>query len=364
MMKRHRVREYVSGDQAALARLFDRADRHDGVARALSPTDCEEVPIYAFAPRYPLGLERGIAAAELHSRLGPSFTQFRRHLLVMVDAAEHANACVSLYPVRSADQWMLDWVVEPDKREEVAPEEMLEAGLAQIGKLAANLLRSNPNGGLPTGQEHQKVLCGIEARGMREDAEARAALNRAGFAGVRSFGIFARDLGDSPSAAEKTPRESDGIALRAYREGDAPQWIESFNGSFSDHWGGFYYTDESWGRHTASPRFWNEISVVAEANGTLAGICHCAPSHNPKEEGLAHLHILGVQPEFRRRGLGFRLMVEALRRLRENGFSRVELDMDTLNSKALPLYEMLGFREQEVITLYHRQLSVDLGPLP
>lgn len=361
-MKRHRVREYDSSDQAALARLFDRADRHDGVARALSPTDGEEVPIYAFAPRYPLGLERGITMAELRSRLGSQYAQFRRHILVVADS-DHAKACLSLYPVRFADQWMLDWVVEPDKREEVAPAEMLEAGLAQIGKLTADLQRSNPDGGFATGQKQQQLSCGVEARGLREDAETREALNRAGFAGVRSFGIFARDLGDAPSAVETMPREPDGIALRAYREGDAPQWIEAFNGSFSDHWGGLYYTEESWGRHTASLRFRNEISVVAEADGTLAGICHCAPSHNPKERGLAHLHILGVQPEFRRRGLGYRLMVEALRRLRVNGFSRVELDMDTLNSKALPLYEMLGFREQEVITLYHRQLSVDLGPL-
>jgi len=359
-MKRHKVREYDSGDQAALARLFDRADRHDGVARALSPTDGEEVPIYAFAPRYPLGLERGITTAELRSRLGRHFSQFGRHLLV-VAGADHAKACLSLYPVRSVDQWMLDWVVEPDRREEVAPAEILEAGLAQIRKLVADLLRSNWEGDFASGQQ-QRVSCGVEARGLREDAATRDALNRAGFAGVRSFGIFARDLGDSPSAGEKTPREPDGIALRAYREGDAPQWIKAFNGSFSDHWGGFYYTEESWGRHTASPRFRNEISVVAEADGTLAGVCHCAPSHNPKERGLAHLHILGVQPQFRRRGLGYRLMVEALRRLRQNGFSRVELDMDTLNAKALPLYEMLGFRQQEVITLYHRQLSVDIGP--
>jgi len=51
-------------------------------------------------------------------------------------------------------------------------------------------------------------------------------------------------------------------------------------------------------------------------------------------------------------------MLEAMGRLRENGFSRVELDMDSLNSRALPLYEGLGFREQEAITIYRRQLTV------
>ena len=97
---------------------------------------------------------------------------------------------------------------------------------------------------------------------------------------------------------------------------------------------------------------------MAEAGRIFAGICHCAPSLNPREKGLAHLHILGVHPEFRRRGLGYRLMLEAMGRLRQNGFKRVELDMDSLNSRALPLYEQLGFREQEAITIYRRQITV------
>jgi len=51
-------------------------------------------------------------------------------------------------------------------------------------------------------------------------------------------------------------------------------------------------------------------------------------------------------------------MVEAMGRLRENGFERVELDMDSQNFKALPLYEKLGFREQVAITIYRRQIEV------
>ena len=340
-----RFRECRGEDLPALARLFERADLHDGVARALSPAGEGELPLYAFAVRYPLGLERGITAAELRSRLGSNLAQVERHILVAGEG-DGINVCLSVYPFGSATQWMLDWVANPEQRERIELEEILEAGLVQIGKLAAEVSGQKP------------AVCGVDARGLQGDGASRDALNRAGFAGVRSFAILARDLDDGPSEGEKARREADGIVLRSYRSGDAPAWIEGFNESFSDHWGGFYYTDASWGRHAASPRFREEISVVAEADSGFAGICHCAPSLNPKEKGLAHLHILGVKPAFRRRGLGYHLMVEALQRLRENGFSRVELDMDTLNSKALPLYEMLGFCEQEVITMYRRQLVV------
>ncbi|MDE0199365.1 MAG: GNAT family N-acetyltransferase [Caldilineaceae bacterium] len=193
---------------------------------------------------------------------------------------------------------------------------------------------------------------------MREDGEVTAGLSRAGFRAVRTFVIMGCELERAPRALRSKGRVPEGMSLRTYRSGDAAAWIAAFNASFSDHWGGFSYSEESWGRHADSPRFREEISVVAESGGVFAGICHCAPSLNPKEEGLAHLHILGVRPEFRRRGLGACLMVEAMGRLRENGFERVELDMDSLNSRALPLYEKLGFREQEAITIYRGQVAV------
>ena len=226
---------------------------------------------------------------------------------------------------------MLDWVVDPGKRETVTVDGIVQAGLGRIQQLASERACGAP------------ATCSVEARGLREDGEVMAGLGRAGFRAVRTFVIMACELGSAPTTLQSKECVPEGISLRSYRSGDAPAWIAAFNASFSDHWGGFSYTEESWGRHANSPRFREEMSVVAEAGGMLAGICHCAPSLKPREEGLANLHILGVRPEFRRRGLGACLMVEAMGRLRENGFSRVELDMDSLNLRALPLYEQLRF---------------------
>ena len=345
-----RFREYGSGDLAALGRMFDRADRHDGVARALSPAAADGAPFYAFAPRFPLGLERGLTLSEARSRLGNRVPQLERHILVAADDAA-VFACVAVYPAGSDARWMLDWVVDPERRGAVPLDGLIEAGLERIAMLAAEGCDSSRNNAAT-------ARCNVEARGLREDAEVSSALGRAGLSAARTFAILARDLNDAPEAGESIRRPPAGIQLRSYRAGDALAWIAAFNAAFSDHWGGFSYTEESWGRHTASPRFRNRISVVAEAGDALAGICHCAPSLNPREKGLAHLHILGVPPQFRRRGLGTCLMLEALGRLRESGFSRVELDMDSLNSRALPIYEQLGFREQEAITMYRREIKV------
>ncbi|MDE0077583.1 MAG: GNAT family N-acetyltransferase [Caldilineaceae bacterium] len=343
-MKAH-FREYADRDLTALGGVFGRADTRDGVARALAPEGADELPLYAFAPRYPLGLERGLTREEVRSRLGSRLAEVERMVLVAGEDAA-VDACVTVFPVGSEASWMLDWVVDPGTRGTVAVDGIVQAGLERIQHLASEGMRG------------ADAKCSVEARGLREDGEIMAGLSRAGFQAVRTFVIMACELGTTPTAFGSRGRVPEGMSLRSYRSEDAPAWIAAFNASFSDHWGGFSYSDESWARHANSPRFREEISVVAEVEGMFAGICHCAPSLNAWEEGLAHLHILGVRPEFRRRGLGACLMAEAMGRLWENGFKRVELDMDSLNSKALPLYEGLGFRELEAITIFRRQLTV------
>ncbi|MCZ0941182.1 MAG: GNAT family N-acetyltransferase [Caldilineaceae bacterium] len=342
---KERFREYCDRDLAALGGLFARADSHDGAARALGPEAADELPLFAFAPRYPLGLERGLTREEVRSRLGSRLAEVEGMVLVAGEDAA-VDACVTVYPVGSEASWMIDWVVDPPKRGTVAVDGIVQAGVDRIRHLASKGMRG------------AAAKCSVEARGLREDGEVMAGLRRAGFRAVRTFVIMACELGSAPKALQSKECVPEGISLRSYRSGDGPAWIAAFNASFSDHWGGFSYSDESWARHANSPRFREEISVVAEARGMFAGVCHCAPSLNPREEGLAHLHILGVRPEFRRRGLGACLMEEAMGRLRENGFERVELDMDSQNFKALPLYQQLGFREQEAITIYGRQLTV------
>ena len=352
-----RFREYGDRDLPALGGLFARADSHDGVARALAPEAADELPLFAFAPRYPLGLERGLTRDEVRSRLGGRLAEVERLVLVAAEGAD-VDACVTVYPAGSEASWMLDWVVDRGKRNAVAVDESAQLGVDRIHHLASKRRRGKGDGDAPLGGRIAPAVCSVEARGLREDEEIRAGLDRAGFQAVRTFVIMACELGPVRKALGSKERDPEGITLRSYRTGDAPAWIAAFNASFSDHWGGFSYSDESWARHATSPRFRREISVVAEAGGAFAGICHCAPSLNPREKGLAHLHILGVCPEFRRRGLGYSLMLEAMDRLRENGFERVELDMDSLNSRALPLYEQLGFSEQEAITIYRRQIAV------
>ena len=131
-----RFREYGARDLPALGGLFARADSHDGVARALAPDAADELPLFAFAPRYPLGLERGLTRTEVRSRLGSRLAEAERLVLVAAKGAA-VDACVTVFPTGSEAQWMLDWVVDPGKRETVALDEIVQTGLDRIQHLAS-----------------------------------------------------------------------------------------------------------------------------------------------------------------------------------------------------------------------------------
>ncbi len=67
-------------------------------------------------------------------------------------------------------------------------------------------------------------------------------------------------------------------------------------------------------------------------------------------EGFAHGGVLGMGllSEFRGRGLGKRLLEEAIRAASEIGLTRIELEVLSSNEAALRLYRRCGFQEEGV----------------
>ena len=68
-------------------------------------------------------------------------------------------------------------------------------------------------------------------------------------------------------------------------------------------------------------------------------------------EGFAHCGVLGigVHPQYRGKGIGQRLLTEALwRRARQGGLEKVELEVYASNRSAKALYEKLGFEVEGI----------------
>ena len=82
--------------------------------------------------------------------------------------------------------------------------------------------------------------------------------------------------------------------------------------------------------------------LVAMSAGQVVGWCDVVPNPRPI---YAHAGVLGIAllPEFRRQGIGGRLIWRTLEAARDFGLRRVELTVRESNAVAIELYKKVGF---------------------
>ena len=91
----------------------------------------------------------------------------------------------------------------------------------------------------------------------------------------------------------------------------------------------------------------NIPQYVAVEENKVVGWCDIAPN---KGEGFTHCGTLGmgVLSDHRGKGIGTRLIEDALYAAKEFGFERVELEVYVSNVSAVKLYETRGFKYEGV----------------
>ncbi|MDE5455646.1 GNAT family N-acetyltransferase [Bradyrhizobium sp. CSA112] len=97
--------------------------------------------------------------------------------------------------------------------------------------------------------------------------------------------------------------------------------------------------------------------LVAVSADQVIGWCDIVPNPRPI---YAHVGVLGIAllPEFRRKGIGGRLMRQTLDAARDFGLRRVELTVRESNAVAIRLYRKFGF---EIEGLQRNRILVDGG---
>ena len=81
---------------------------------------------------------------------------------------------------------------------------------------------------------------------------------------------------------------------------------------------------------------------VALAGGDVVGWCDISRHTFPSHAHSGHLG-MGIIPSYRGQGLGRRLIEATLQAARDAGIERVELSVHADNSRAIALYEKVGF---------------------
>lgn len=106
--------------------------------------------------------------------------------------------------------------------------------------------------------------------------------------------------------------------------------------------------------HDAAP----ELSLVATQGDAVAGFLLT----RLREQGaVAYVDVLAVDPQFQRRGIGRALLLAAFSRYAADGRREAQLDVSSVNPRALGLYEGAGMAPRFRYDIYERSAGAPLG---
>jgi mycothiol synthase len=181
---------------------------------------------------------------------------------------------------------------------------------------------------------------------------------RFGFAPTRYWSHMAHDLGGPPAAG------GDGLSVTRYREELCDRVRRAHNEAFADHWGSAERTAETWREHIVGhPLFRPELSFVVldgvSRDPTVAAYL-MSYEMEPAEPGMApggYIGQIGTRRSWRGRGLASALVGAALSAMKDAGYERATLTVDTDNpTGAHGLYERLGFATERQYVSYQRPI--------
>lgn len=208
-----------------------------------------------------------------------------------------------------------------------------------------------------------------EHPGARELAESM------GFRRTRVLWQMRRSL----HAALPRPNLPPGIAIRAFRpEQDPDPWVHLNALAFTGHPEQGSWTRDDVDLRMAEPWFDPSGFLLAarEDTGELVGFhwtkvhgfdptsSHThggrAHSHGHAHEPIGEVYVVGVRPDYRGSGLGRALTILGLEHLRGLGLAQAMLYVDAGNTRAIRLYEGLGFARWDTDVMYQRPTQANV----
>jgi mycothiol synthase len=153
------------------------------------------------------------------------------------------------------------------------------------------------------------------------------------------------------------PAWPDGLRPRNFVPGEEERVYQANMDSFADHWDFRTQSMEQWRRYTVDhhgfdPSLW----WLVEDGDEVAAISLNA-WHFSGDPQFGWIHVLGVRPPWRKRGLATALLHHSFRDFRARGATRVGLGVDGENTTgAVRLYERVGMRQVRRNDTYEKTL--------
>jgi mycothiol synthase len=186
-----------------------------------------------------------------------------------------------------------------------------------------------------------------------DDSVLRPVLEDAGWQPIRYSFQMQIDLDDELPA----PEWPDGLSPRNLQPGEEKRVYAAHMDAFADHWEHHRYTFEDWRdfnveRHSFDASLW----WLVDEGDELAAISLNA-WHFSGDPQFGWVHVLGVRPQWRKRGVGTALLHHSFRDFASRGATRVGLGVDGENTTgAVRLYERVGMHVVRRNDTYEKKL--------
>ncbi|MFQ6121878.1 MAG: GNAT family N-acetyltransferase [Dehalococcoidales bacterium] len=238
--------------------------------------------------------------------------------LFIVEIAGKTVSFMNVIPEMNIRRVILDCLVHPEHRRKGLAKRLLGHAIHRAKKLKAKVIQVN----------------------IRQDnVVAKRVLPKLGFTVCRRFLEIRRSLSDLPDTAHNI------YSCRHLQPGEEDKLTQIQNRCFAGTWGYNPNTTEEIAYYAnLSHRSPQDIVLICEGDKPV-GYCWTEINREAvKGERKGRIFMLGVDPDYRGKGIGKIALLAGLSRLKSKGIRVVEVTVDSENEVARALYRSVGFK--------------------
>jgi mycothiol synthase len=189
---------------------------------------------------------------------------------------------------------------------------------------------------------------------VQSNLTARSVLSRLGFSFVRRFLQLKLEMAriDGLDIDQMT------LSYRHFQRGEEDKLTQIQNCCFTGSWGFNPNSLEEISYYTNLSRCSPADVVLACDGNEVIGYCWTKKIYETGvNEGKGQIFMLGVDPDYRGRGVGKAVLLAGLLYLKEEGFQVAELTVDSENQAACFLYSSVGFEVVDSTLWYETKIN-------
>lgn len=230
---------------------------------------------------------------------------------------------------------VLDWLVHPEHRRRGLAKELFRRASRRAKELGARVVHANVSDDNVAGK---KLLSRLGFGFVRRFLELRVELS----------GVNLEDAGEVA------------LVSRHLQHGEEAELAEIQNRSFAGTWGyNRNSLEEIVYRLNLTGRSPEDVILICEGDRPIG---YCWTAARPSESAATdrrkgEIYMLGVDPDYRGKGVGEQALLAGLAHLKRKGIEVVELTVDSENTAARALYESVGFKVSSTTAWYEKALD-------